>query len=73
MSPYRAYLAGFSVVIVAIGLGAWLVNVPLVVVIIGVIAAFTAVMCVATNRARRAVPPPPPHTPPGPEIDPRAR
>lgn len=65
MSSFSTYLIGFFILIIGLGLAAYLVGVPAMWIIVGVIILLGIGVLMATSRTKprdpQAPPPPPPH------------
>jgi heme A synthase len=59
MSSFATYLVGFIILIVGLGIGAYLLNVPTSWIIVGVIILLGIGVLSATSRTRPRDPPPP--------------
>jgi heme A synthase len=57
MSAFSTYLIGFFVVIIGLGIGAYLLNVPTTWIVVGVIVLVGLGILTATSRTRQKDPP----------------
>lgn len=72
MSAFATYITGFVVLILGLALGAYLLNVPPLWILAGVIAMIGVGILLATSRTKHKDPPPPPPSYRGPGTGPGA-
>lgn len=60
MSSFGTYLTGFIILILGLGIAAYLLNVPTMWILVGVIVLIGIGILMATSRTKMKDPPPPP-------------